>query len=185
MNKYVKLLPLLVIPALAIAGGGEHTSAIAEQYLKLTGRETDFVPRLFNFLLLVALLAYLLAKPIKEFLQNRTAEIAHKLEEIEKIRQEAIEAKNKAKEDLVKAKSKAVEILEDAAKEAIYIKEKILASAEEEMKGLERSCMDNCEVIERKTIREVTATILDENISENDIPLDAKKIVKIVTKEVA
>ncbi len=185
MKKYMKLLPLLVIPALAFAGGAEHTNAIAEQYLKLTGRETDFVPRLFNFILLVALLAYLLAKPIKEFLNNRTAEIAKKLEEIEKTRQEAIEAKNKAKEELAQAKSKVVEILDDASKEALYLKEKILSHAEDEMKSLEKSCKDNCEIVERKTVREVTATILDENITENDIPLNAKKIVKIVTKEVA
>jgi len=185
MKKYVILLTLLAIPALALAAGhGEH-NAIAQQYYNLTGRHTDFVPRVFNFILLVALLAYLLAKPIKEFLQNRSAEIAKKLEEIEKIRQEAVEAKNRAKEELVQAKSKVVEILEDAEKEAIYLKEKILASAEDEMKALEKNCKDNCEIIERKTVRELTATILDENITENDIPLDAQKIVKIVTKEVA
>ncbi len=185
MKKYLILLPLLAIPALAVAADAEHTNAIAQQYLKLTGRETDFVPRVFNFILLVALLGYLLVKPIKEFLQKRSSEIANKLEEIEKIRQEAIEAKNKAKEELAEAKNKVVEILEDAQKEALYLKEKILASAENEMKALEKSCKDNCEIIERKTVREVTATILDENITESDIPLDAQKIVKIVTKEVA
>ncbi len=185
MSKYIKLLPIIVIPALALAGGMEHTNAIAEQYFKLTGRETDFIPRVFNFILLVALLVYLLKKPIKEFLENRTKEIANKLEEIEKIRQEAVASKSKAVEDLAKAKAKVVEILEDATNEAVYLKEKIISLAKDEIVVLEKTCQENCEIVERKTIREVTAKLLDENITENDIPLDSKKIVNIVTKEVA
>jgi len=184
MSKYVKIVIALAIPAMLFAGG-EHTSAMAEQYLKLTGRETDFVPRLFNFVLLAVLLVYLLAKPIKEFLNNRSKQIADTLAEIEQKRQSAKDAKIAAEKELENAKAKVAEIIEDSKKEAELLKEKIKKATEQEISSLEKSCNDMCEIERRKTMREVTTNILDENISSDDIPLNAEKIVNIVTKEVA
>jgi len=185
MGKYVKIVIALAIPALLFAGGEHTTSAMAEQYLKLTGRSTDFVPRLFNFVLLAVLLVYLLAKPIKEFLNNRSKQIADTLAEIEQKRQAAKDAKIAAEQELENAKAKVGEIIEDSKKEAELLKEKIKKATEQEIVTLEKSCNDMCEIERRKTIREVTTNILDENISSDDIPLDAQKIVNVVTKEVA
>lgn len=182
MGKYVKVFLLLAIPALLLAGGD---NAAAEQYYKLTGRHTDFVPRLFNFLLLAGLLYYLLANPIKNFLKSRTESIAKELEEIEAKRQAAKESRYKAEEDLKSAKVKAIEILEDAKKEAVVIKENIKKHTEQELIALEKIFNDKCEIEHRKTLRETTLKVLDENISNDDIPLDANKIIEIVTKEVA
>ena len=82
MRKIVIATLFIAIPALLAA----NESALAEQYFKLTGRHNDFIPRLFNFALLVGLLYYLLANPIKEFLQKRSESIANELQEIEKKR---------------------------------------------------------------------------------------------------
>jgi len=184
MSRYVKILIALAIPALLLASGGEH-NAMAEQYLKMTGRATDFVPRIFNFVLLAVLLVYLLTKPFKEFLKNRTQAIADELAEIEQKRQEAKDAKINAEQQLENAKAKVSEIIEDSKKEAEIIKEKIQKATQQELGSLEKSFKDLCEIEQRKALREATAKILDENISGNDIPLDAEKIVNIVTKEVA
>ncbi len=182
MSRYIKLLLLLSIPAILLAA---PDSAMAEQYKEITGRATDFVPRVFNFLLLVALLYYLLANPIKEFLKNRTQEIALKLAEIEKKRQASKEAKLKAQEELELAKEKAKEILEDAKKEIVYLKEQIKKQTEQELSSLEKITKEKMEIEERKVVKETTLNVLNENISSDDIPLDASKIVNIVTKEVA
>ncbi len=182
MSRYLKLMALLAIPALLLASGDNK---MAEQYLELTGRETDFVPRLFNFVLLVALLYYLLANPIKEFLKNRTSSIAEQLAEIEKRRQASKDAKIKAQEELEEAKAKAKEIVEDAKAEITLVKEKILKNAEQEIATLEKVAKEKMEIEKRKVVKETTANILNDSISSDDIPLDAEKIVNIVTKEVA
>jgi F-type H+-transporting ATPase subunit b len=184
VSRYGKLLLILSIPVLLLASGAEH-NAVAEQYLKITGRETDFIPRLFNFALLVGLLYYLLANPIKSYLKNRSEAIAKRLEEIEAKRQEAKTQEEKAEKALEEAKVKAKEILEDAKREAELIKAKIKEQTEQELTAMQKICEEKCEVEERKAIRETTAKVLDENITSSDIPLDANKIINIVTKEVA
>ncbi len=183
MNRYAKVFMLLTIPALLLAGGGENE--LAQKYFELTGRHTDFVPRLFNFILLVVLLVYLLKEPLKKFLQDRTESIAKQLAEIEAKRQAAKDEKAKALESLEAAKLKANEILDDAKKELSLIKENIKKHAEAEVEALEKVFNDKCEIEQRKVVRETTINILDKNIDTSDIPLDASKIVNIVTKEVA
>jgi len=182
MGKYVKVLFMMSIPALLLASGDNE---FAQKYFELTGRHTDIVPRVFNFILLVGLLYYLLANPLKKFLKDRTESIANELQEIEAKRQAAKAEREQAQKALEEAKVKAVEIVEDAKKEASLLKEKIENSAKNELVALEKLFNDKCEIERRKSLRETTLGVLDENISSDDIPLDADKIINIVTKEVA
>ena len=182
MGKYVKVLFMMSIPALLLASGDNE---FAQKYFELTGRHTDIVPRVFNFILLVGLLYYLLANPLKKFLKDWTESIANELQEIEAKRQAAKAEREQAQKALEEAKVKAVEIVEDAKKEASLLKEKIENSAKNELVALEKLFNDKCEIERRKSLRETTLGVLDENISSDDIPLDADKIINIVTKEVA
>jgi len=182
MSRYLKVIALLAIPALLLASGDNK---MAEQYLELTGRATDFGPRLFNFALLVALLYYLLANPLKEFLKNRSDSIAQELAEIEKRRQASKDAKIKAELEVEAAKSKAKEIVEDAKAEISVIKEKIAKQTQQELIVLEKITKEKMEIEKRKVVKETTYNVLNESISTDDIPLDASKIINIVTKEVA
>ncbi len=181
MKKIMVATLFIVVPAILAA----HESALAEQYFKITGRHNDFVPRLFNFALLVGLLYYLLANPIKEFLEKRTKSIADELQEIEHKKEAAKKAKEEAEAKLASAQEKAKEIVKDAKKEAILLKEKIEKMTEDELVAMQKTFEQKCEIEERKTIREVTLKTLNENIALEDIPLDAQKILNIVTKEVA
>ena len=183
MNKYAKVFMLLAIPALLLAGGGENE--LAKKYLELTGRHTDFVPRLFNFALLAVLLVYLLKEPLKKFLKDRTDSIANELAEIEAKRQAAKDEKAKALEELEASKAKANEIVEDAKNEIALIKDNIKKQAQADVDTLEKAFNDKCDIEKRKVIRETTLNVLQDNIGSDDIPLDASKIVNIVTKEVA
>jgi F-type H+-transporting ATPase subunit b len=182
MSRYLKIIALLAIPAFLLASGDNK---MAEQYLELTGRATDFGPRLFNFVLLAILLYYLLANPLKEFLKNRSDSIAMELAEIEKRRQASKDAKVKAEQDLELAKAKAKEIIEDAKAEVNLIKEKIFNQTEQELATLEKVTKEKMEIEKRKVVKETTVNVLNESISSDDIPLDASKIINIVTKEVA
>ena len=182
MGRYLKLFIVLAIPALLLANADNK---MAEQYLELTGRATDFGPRVFNFVLLVALLYYLLANPLKKFLKDRTDSIANELAEIEKKREDAKDAKAKAEDELANAKVKATQILEDAKAEIELIKEKIAKQTEQELAIMEKVANEKIDIERRKALREATSSILNDNISTDDIPLDSQKIINIATKGVA
>ncbi len=92
---------MVAVPALLMAGGhGEG----AEHYRSITGRDSDFFPRLFNFLIFAGLAYYLLAKPIGDFFKGRRDKIAESLQEIEKRLQEAKEAQKRAEQTLAESK---------------------------------------------------------------------------------
>jgi F-type H+-transporting ATPase subunit b len=182
MSKYFKVMAILAIPAMLLASGDNK---MAEQYLELTGRATDFGPRVFNFTLLVALLYYLLANPLKDFLKGRSDSIASELAEIEKRRQASKDAKVEAEQELESSKAKAKDIVKDAKAEISIIKDKIAKQTEQELVTLDKVSTEKMDIEKRKLLKETTLNILNENIGSDDIPLDASKIVNIVTKEVA
>jgi len=181
MRKILLILALVVIPVSLMAGD----DAIAKKYFEVTGRHNDFMQRVFNFVILVGLLWYLLANPIKNFLKGREESIAGDLKEIEAKREAAKDAKITAEKALEDAKAKAVEIVEDAKKEAELLKSNILKHAEDELKMLEKVNNEKIDIERRRAIREATSKVLSDGISSDDIPLDSQKIIDIVTKEVA
>ncbi len=182
MSKFLKLIVVLAVPALLLANADNK---MAEQYLELTGRATDIGPRVFNFALLVALLYYLLADPLKKFLKDRSNAIASELAEIEEKRQASKDAKLEAQNELEAAKAKAKAISEDVKSEITLIKENLAKQTEQELATLDKVAKEKMEIEQRKVVKETTSNLLNENISGEDIPLDANKIVDIVTKEVA
>jgi len=183
MKKTVLIaLVMVAIPALLSAGG--HAEG-AEHYRSITGRDSDFFPRIFNFLIFVGLAYYLLAKPIGDFFKGRREKIASSLQEIETKLQEAKEAQKKAEQTLAESKKKAQEILKDAELEIGVLKEQFAALGEKEIEALERSYKEKMELQERKMKREVISSILDESIKPEDIPLTASKVIDNLSKKVA
>jgi F-type H+-transporting ATPase subunit b len=90
-------LAALAVPALLLASGhGEG----ANHYEMITGRSSDFFPRIFNFLIFAGLLYYLIAEPVRDFFRGRREEIASQLKEIESRLQEAKEARKAAEQAL-------------------------------------------------------------------------------------
>jgi F-type H+-transporting ATPase subunit b len=173
---------MLAIPAiLAAAGHGEGS----EHYRSITGRDSDFFPRIFNFLIFAGLAYYLLAKPIGDFFKNRKAQIASSLQEIETKLQEAKEAQKRAEQTLAESKKKAQEIIKDAELEIEVLKEKFASLGAKELEALERSFKEKMELQERKIKREVIASVLDESIKPDDIPLTASKVIENLSKKVA
>lgn len=183
MSKYLKIAMVFIIPSLLLASGAD--SEAAQKYFDLTGRHTDIAPRVFNFILLAGLLYYLLASPIKDYLKSRSDSIAKELEEIEAKRQASRDAKVKAQQELENAKLKAVDIVSDAKAQLSLIKEKMQKQTEEELAALEKVSNDKCEIEKRKMVKDTTINLLNDSINNDDIPLDASKIINIVTKEVA
>jgi len=182
-NRKLFLVALaLGVPLLLVAGG--HAEG-ASQYAKVAGRETDFIPRLFNFLIFVGLLYYLIAEPVKNFFKGRQEEIAGKLQDIEKRLQEAKEARKSAEQTLAESKRKAEEIIKDAKSSAELLTKQYQELGEKEIEALIRQYQEKMEFEERKMQRDTIVKLLDENIRLEDIPLDNHQVIDILDKKVA
>lgn len=181
--KKIILLSLLVVPAVLLASGAQDGEVT--RYFVQTGRETDFWPRVFNFVIFASLLYYLLANPIKNFFKERTEGIASQLNEIEEKLQAAKDEKKEAQNRLKESEKKAEEIVADAKVEAALLAEKIAAANEEELAILEKQLAEKMALEERKSAREVIDEVLSENITNDDITLDESKVVEIISKKVA
>ncbi|WP_456432214.1 V-type ATPase subunit subunit G family protein [Nitratifractor sp.] len=182
MKKTLIALASLAVPALLLAEGhGEEAS----HYFAITGRETDIVPRIFNFLIFAGLLYYLIADPVRNFFKNRSQSIAQRLGEIERMLQEAREARKNAEQTLAESEKKAEEILRDAQKEVEILKARYEELRARELEALEKQYRERMEVEERKMRREAVARLLDENIPTDEIPLDAHRVVEILSKKAA
>ncbi len=184
----MKLTPWIVLAALAVPVvllGAEHAEAAAAQYEAVAGRATDFIPRIFNFVIFAGLVYYLVASPIKNFFVKRRKEIADQLNEIERKLQEAKEARQQAERALEESKSKAETILSDSRKEIELLQEKHTEALERELKLLEKQHEEKCALEERKMTRATLDALLNEHLTADDIPLQADQIITLVAKKVA
>ncbi len=178
------ILALVLAPAWLF--GAEHgTEAFAQQYFSVAGRYTDFIPRIFNFLVFAGLTYYLVASPLKAFFVGRREGIADQLSEIERKLQEAKEARKQAEQALEASKVKAKEIVSDSAKEVELLHEKFAEMTERELALLDKQYEEKCALEERRMARETIDTVLNENITADDIPMTADTVINIVAKKVA
>ena len=180
--KKIILLSLLILPAVLLASGGDAESS---RYFAQTGRETDFWPRVFNFVIFASLLYYLLANPIKNFFKGRTEGISAQLNEIEKKLQAAKDEKKDAQNRLDESAKRAEEIISDAKAEAVILAEKIATSNQNDLAVLDKQFEEKMALEERKSAREAIDEILSDNITNDDIMLDEAKVVEIISKKVA
>jgi len=176
-------LAVLAVPALVF--GAEHAEAAAAQYEAVAGRSTDFIPRIFNFLIFAGLTYYLVASPLKSFFLKRRDGIAEQLNEIERKLQEAKTARKQAEQAVEASKSKAAEIISDSEKEIALLKEKYAEMTHRELALLEKQFEEKIALEERKMARQTIDTVLNENITSDDIPVRADQIIDIVAKKVA
>lgn len=180
--KKVAILSLFMIPAILLASSGEGE---ASRYFAQTGRESDFIPRIVNFTIFAGVLYYLLANPIKNFFKGRSDKIEAQLADIQKRLQDAKNAQKEAQSHLENSENRAEEIIADAKAEAIYLSEKIALDNQNELAMLDKQYEEKISLMKRKSIRAVINEVLSENITNNDIILDEKKVVDIISRKVA
>ncbi|UFH58684.1 F0F1 ATP synthase subunit B family protein [Sulfurovum mangrovi] len=180
--KKLALYALFLVPAVVLASSG---NAGESHYFQITGRETDFVPRLVNFIIFVGLLYYLLANPIKNFFKGRQAGIESQLKEIEEKLQAAKDEKKEAEERVDEAEARALQIIEDAKKEAVVLAEGIARANETELAAIEKQFEEKLTLEEKKSAREVIDEVLGESITNDEIMIGESKVVEIVKKKVA
>ncbi len=180
--KHFVILTALLLPAILLANGD---SEAAKRYFELTGRHTDFIPRIFNFLIFVGILYYLLANPIKNFFTGRQKGIADQLKEIEAKLQAAKDEKREAEANIEESKKRSEEIIKTAHKEAELLVAKIVDNSDKELKILEKQAEEKSTLEKRHVTREAIKDILSSNISNDDIQISQNKVIDILDKKVA
>ena len=172
------LLLILAIPVVVLANthGGTHEVSMAN---------SDFFFRVLNFTIFAGLLYYLLATPIKNFFQNRSANIANQLKEIEAKLEESKKEEAEAKERLQRAEKRAKEIIADGEAEAKVLVKQIEEKSKQLLISLEKHLEEKMEVEKKKMVKATIKELLEEGISTKDITLDNSKIVSLISKKVA
>ena len=180
--KHFAIAATLLLPAILLANSGGE----AEHYLKLTGRETDFIPRIFNFLIFAGMLYYLIGESNQRIsLLGRQKGISDQLKEIEAKLQASKEEKKEAEARIEENKKRSAEIIETAHKEAELLASKIADNSAKELIVLEKQAKEKSTLEERRVIREAINDVLSNNINNDDIQINEKKVVDLLDKKVA
>ncbi len=160
---------------------GLSTALLANEHT-VTLTHSDFIPRVINFIIFVAILWYLLADKVKTFYANRSKAIADSFAEVEAKLKESKAEKEALKAKVEEAHKKAEDIVKTAQKEVEIIKSNILNSAKAEVEAMEKQLNDYKTFEENKMKKEVVKDYLN-NLAK-DIHLSSEEVANIVTKKV-
>lgn len=183
-KKFLTLAIFSLLPLIVFATGEHETAGEVGKYLKMTGRENDFFPRIFNFLIFAGILYYLVANPIKNFLSNRSNSIANRFREIEEKMKTAEKNKKDAINKLKESEKKALEIVNDAKNEAIVLSEKIISNNASDIENIVKQFDEKIKAEARKSTKSTIDTVLNEHISNDDISINDKQVIAAISKKV-
>lgn len=124
--KKIVLFALLLAPTMALAAGGGHGSEHGSG-----GIPSMVTYQAINFVLYVALLFFLLRKPVKSFFKGREDSFKQALIKAEAARAEAEKKRQEIQERLSKLESTADQSIAQARAEADSLKARIIQEAQE------------------------------------------------------
>ncbi|WP_301054857.1 F0F1 ATP synthase subunit B [uncultured Helicobacter sp.] len=171
MKKTLCAIIFLVLPSFLLA------SVSIEQ--------SDFVERVINFVIFIAILWYFAFYPIKGIFINRKNAIAARLQEAQDNLQKAKQEKEAALKALEESKEKAKDIITAAKQEAYLVEQKYNEQIKKDIETLKYALELNIEFEQRKAIQESVNKLLDELIKSNDIALNKEEYINIITKRIS
>lgn len=146
---------------------------------------SDFVMRSVNFVIFVALLWWLVAKHIKKALKDRQENIASQLNAVQVKLAESNTKKIAKLDELENAKKLAKDIVASAHKEAEILTKNIQEQCKRDMEILQKSFVERLNFEQKRVKKSIVSEVLDEILRDENIKLDKKQFVEILTKRVA
>ncbi|HHT90292.1 MAG: F0F1 ATP synthase subunit B [Bacillota bacterium] len=137
-----------------------------------------FLAQTVNFILLVILLYRLLYKPVRAFLDNRTAEIQGQIKTAEENQAAAIALRQELEEQTRDSKLQARQYLDAAVKRAELLQAEMLQEAKEEAAAIIRRAQEANELEREKAWAE-----LKEQVGELSLLLASKVISKSLDQD--
>lgn len=146
---------------------------------------TDIVQRTVNFLIFAGILVYVLAEPVKNYFNGRSAGIADELNKVQERLRESKRIKEAADHKVEEAERFASELSETAKKENKILSDKIMVQCEQELEIIQKQNEALMELEKRKMVREVVAEVMDNVMSGSDEALGKEAMTEILKKKVA
>jgi len=171
MGKIV--VTLLMVAGVAFASGGAE------------GAGTDIVQRTVNFLIFAGILYYLLAEPVKGYFGGRSKSIAAELDKVQEKLRESKQARESAELKIDEAKKFAEELMVTAKKENKILNERIMQQCESDLANIAKQSAALMELEQRKMVREVVDTIMEDVLAAESAGFDKETMAKIIMKKVA
>ena len=146
---------------------------------------TDIVQRTVNFLIFAGILFYILAEPVKNYFNGRTAGIAEELEKVQERLRDSKRLKELAEQKVEEANRFAIELAESSKKENKILSDKILAQCEQELEIIAKQSAALMELDKRKMVREVVADVMNDVMNSSNDALGKEAMTEILKKKVA
>ncbi len=147
----------LVIPSfISMTAEGEHQSS----------HSLEFLAKVVNFIVLFGGLGYLLRKPLRSFLENRSRQIEQAIKEAKHLREKAETDLEKTRGRLGSLEEDARQIKEEAAFEGESAKRKIIQLASEEAERLQKLTGQEIERLAQSSFQELKRYTIEQAVSK-------------------
>lgn len=128
--------------------------ALAEETHGRSGLST-FLGQVLNFIVLFGGLAYVLRKPVNEYLRRKSEEMALLLQKSEDLKAESLQKLEQTKERLNQLEDEVRRMKEEAEKEALKERERIKFEAHQEAERLRKLAQEEIDSLVRASILEL------------------------------
>ncbi len=149
------------------------------------GGETDIVARTINFAIFAGLLYYFIGDMVKNYFKGRSEGIQGELQKVQDRLKETKIAKQEAEKRVADAQKLATEILANSKKENALLSEKINEQMNQDLKSIEAQHESLIAFEQREMVGTVVEEIMEDVLSDSNIPLDNDVITDIMLKKVA
>jgi len=146
LQKKSALLILMVVPFLLFMSFAEESHP---------SQTKDFLGKLINFLLLFGGLAYVLRKPLGNFLQGRSDSLEQALREAKESQEEAAERLNQVESRLRKLDEEIEKMQREAEAEGQSLHQHVLEEAKQAADRLKHFASQEIEMLTKDAIREI------------------------------
>lgn len=147
--------------------------------------ESDFIQRVINFVIFVAILWYFAFDSIKGIFVQRRNAISARLQEVQENLHKAKREKETTQKRLEESKEKAKSIINAAKQEAYLVEQKYNDQIKKDIETLKYVLETNIEFERRKVTHEAVDELLNKLIQSEDIQLNKEDYVNIITKRIS
>ena len=172
MSRILVFMLMMSTYTLASGGNAGHT-------------DTDIIQRTVNFLLFAGLIWYLVAEPAKSYFASRSQSIADEMKKVQDKLKETASLKKEAQAKVLVAEKFASDLVVSSKKENKIISDNILAQCETDMEIIAKQQASLMEFEQRKMVRSVVETILNDVLSQSDDSFDKETMANVILKKVA
>ncbi|WP_244196340.1 F0F1 ATP synthase subunit B [Helicobacter labetoulli] len=171
MRKFLYCALLVAFPSLLLASASIENS--------------DFIPRVINFVIFIAILWYFAFDSVKGIFITRKKAIAARLQEVQDNLHKAKQERENAQKRLEESKEKAKEIVNSAKQEEYLIRQKYDDQIKKDIELLKSALEANIEFEHRKAVRTSVENLLNELTANKNLQLNKEDYVNIITKRIS